>query len=74
MNDVLENLPIGLHGAVFADDLILWCSEESIGTVRYIIRNGICPADVFSLESRSWNTNFPGIPGYILYILCDKKK
>ena len=35
INDVLNDLPRGVHGAMYADDLILWCIEESIGTARY---------------------------------------
>ena len=35
IDDILKDLPRGVHGAMYADGLILWCTEESIGTARY---------------------------------------
>ena len=29
INDILKDLPRGVHGAMYADDLILWCTEEN---------------------------------------------
>jgi ribonuclease HI len=41
INDVLNDLPRGVHGAMYADDLILWCTEESIGTARYRLQEAL---------------------------------
>ena len=32
MNDALDNLPKWIHGAIYGDDLVIWCSEEYITT------------------------------------------
>ena len=41
INDILKDLPRGVHGAMYADDLILWCTEESIGTARYRLQEAL---------------------------------
>lgn len=35
MNDLVPELPRGIHAALYADDLVLWCTEEHTTTARY---------------------------------------
>ena len=51
INDILENLPRGVHGTMFADDLIIWCSEESIGTARYRMQQAL---DILDNWTKQW--------------------
>jgi len=35
MNDLVPELPKGVHTALYADDLVLWCTEEYATTANY---------------------------------------
>ena len=35
INDVVADLPKGIHAALYADDLVLWCAEEYATTATY---------------------------------------
>ena len=35
MNDLIPELPKGLHTALYVDDLVLWCTEEYATTANY---------------------------------------
>ena len=35
MNDIIRDLPKHDYGAIYADDLVLWCSEEYLTTANY---------------------------------------
>ena len=35
INDIVAELPKGVHAALYADDLVLWCSEEYATTATY---------------------------------------
>ena len=35
IGDILSRLPRSVKGAIYADDLALWCSEEHIGTAQH---------------------------------------
>ena len=35
INDIIPELPKGVHAALYADDLVLWCSEEYATTATY---------------------------------------
>ena len=35
INDIVTELPKGVHAALYADDLVLWCSEEYVTTANY---------------------------------------
>ena len=41
MNDLVPELPNGVQSALYADDLVLWCSEEYDTTVRYRIQSAL---------------------------------
>ena len=41
INDILKDLPRRVHGAIYADDLVLWCTEDSIGTARYRLQEAL---------------------------------
>lgn len=38
INDIVAELPRGVHAALYADDLVLWCSEEYATTATYRIQ------------------------------------
>ena len=38
MNDLIPELPKGVHTALYADDLVLWCTEEYAATANYRMR------------------------------------
>jgi hypothetical protein len=33
--DLIPELPKGVHTAIYADDLVLWCTEEYAATANY---------------------------------------
>jgi hypothetical protein len=35
MNDLIPKLPKGVHTTLYADDLVLWCTEEYATTATY---------------------------------------
>ena len=35
INDLIKDLPKGIHAALYADDLVLWCKEEHSTTATY---------------------------------------
>ena len=35
INDIIKDLPRHVKGAMYADDLVLWCTEESLPTANY---------------------------------------
>ena len=41
MNDLVPELPNGVQSALYADDLVLWCSEEYASTARYRIQTAL---------------------------------
>ena len=34
INDIMKDIPNRIQGAIYADDLVLWCSEEYLSTAR----------------------------------------
>ena len=48
--NILKDLPRGVNGAMYADDLILWCTEESIGTAKNTY-------SIFTLSTRNHVAN-----------------
>jgi hypothetical protein len=41
MNDLVPELPNGVQAALYADDLVLWCSEEYATTAKYRIQTAL---------------------------------
>ena len=41
MNDILKDLPRRVKGAIYADDLVLWCSEEYLTTANYRLQEAL---------------------------------
>ena len=41
INDIVAELPRGVHAALYADDLVLWCSEEYATTATYRIQTAL---------------------------------
>lgn len=51
MNDLVPELPNGIHSALYADDLVLWCSEEYAATARYRIQTAL---DMVAAWAKEW--------------------
>ena len=41
INDIVRELPRNVHGAIYADDLVLWCSEEHLTTANYRLQEAL---------------------------------
>ena len=41
INDIVRDLPKNVKGAIYADDLVIWCSEEHISTANYRIQEAL---------------------------------
>ena len=41
INDIMENIPRKIQGAMYADDLVLWQSEENLQVARYRIQEAL---------------------------------
>ena len=41
IKDILEKMPKGVKGAMYADDLVLWCSEIKISTANFRLREAL---------------------------------
>ena len=41
VNDLVQELPKGVHAALYADDLALWCTEEYATTARYRMQTAL---------------------------------
>ena len=41
INDILNDLPKHIHSAIYADDLVLWSTEESLATANYRIQEAL---------------------------------
>ena len=41
IRDILHRMPKNIHGAIYADNLVLWCSEEYITTANYRLQQAL---------------------------------
>jgi len=41
INDIIKSLPRHVKGAIYADDLVLWCTEESLPTANYRLQEAL---------------------------------
>jgi hypothetical protein len=51
MNDLVPELPNGVQAALYADDLVLWCSEEYATTAKYRIQTAL---DIVANWANEW--------------------
>ena len=51
IRDILHRMPKNIQGAIYADDLALWCSEEYITTANYRLQQAL---QVIESWARSW--------------------
>ena len=51
ISDILHRMPKNIQGAIYADDLALWCSEEYITTANYRLQQAL---QVIESWARSW--------------------
>ena len=41
VNDIIAELPPKIHSALYADDMVLWCSKEYITTANYRMQQAL---------------------------------
>ena len=41
INDIVRDMPRKVQGAIYADDLVLWCSEEHLSTANYRMQQAL---------------------------------
>ena len=41
INDIMKDMPKKIRGAIYADDLVLWCSEKNLNTARYRMQEAL---------------------------------
>ena len=41
INDIVRDMPSKVQGAIYADDLVLWCSEEHLSTENYRMQQAL---------------------------------
>ncbi|PVD33868.1 hypothetical protein C0Q70_05130 [Pomacea canaliculata] len=41
INDIIKDLPRNVQGAIYADDLVLWCTEEHLTTANYRLQEAL---------------------------------
>ena len=51
IRDILHQMPKNIQGAIYADDLALWCSEEYITTANYRLQQAL---QVIESWAQSW--------------------
>ena len=51
IRDILHRMPKNIQGAIYADDLALWCSEEYITTANYRLQQAL---QVIESWAQSW--------------------
>ena len=54
IDDLVSKLPRGVKIALYADDLVMWCTEEYAGTARYRMQQA---ADVLTAWTEEWNVS-----------------
>ena len=41
INDIVRDMPRKVQGAIYADDLVLWCSKEHLSTANYRLQQAL---------------------------------
>ena len=41
INDIVKDMPRKVRGAIYAEDLVLWCSEEHLSTANYRLQQAL---------------------------------
>ena len=54
IDDLVSKLPRGVKIVLYADDLVMWCTEEYAGTARYRMQQA---ADVLTAWTEEWNVS-----------------
>ena len=52
VNDIIAELPGNIHSALYADDMVLWCSEEYITTTNYRMQQAL---EVLESGTKKWS-------------------
>ena len=51
INDIMKDMPKRIQGAIYADDLVLWCSEEYLTTARFRMQEAL---NVLDSWTKKW--------------------
>ena len=51
INDILKEMPRKVFGAMYADDLALWCTEEHVTTASYRLQEAL---DILNAWTKRW--------------------
>ena len=54
IDDLVSKLPKGVKAALYADDLVMWVSEEYAGSAKYRMQQA---ADVLLAWTKEWNVS-----------------
>ncbi|KAK7110705.1 hypothetical protein V1264_014535 [Littorina saxatilis] len=72
INDLIETLPNGIHAALYADDLVMWCTEEHATTATCRMQLAI---DNLVAWAEDWNVSINREKSSTtLFILSPKQK
>ena len=52
INDLIDDLPRGIKAALYADDLVMWCTEEYATTATYRMQTAVT---ALAAWARKWN-------------------
>ena len=48
INDILDDIPAWIHGAIYADGLVIWCSKQYITTATIRIQEALNKIDTWT--------------------------
>ena len=51
-NDLIDDLPKGIKAALYADDLVMWCTEEYATTATHRMQTAVTSLETWA---RKWN-------------------
>ena len=62
IDDIVKELPKGVQGAIYADDMVIWCSEEYVTTAQYRIQTTLDKIEIWTkdwlIKANASKTNF----------------
>ena len=72
INDIIKDLPRKVQGAIYADDLVLWCSEEHLTTANYRLQQAL---NLLESWTKQWLVKInPSKTTYTVFSLSPKKQ
>jgi ribonuclease HI len=72
INDIIDLMPKGIHAAMYADDLVMWCKEEHDTTATHRMQQA---ADRLAAWAEEWNVSINKEKSFTtLFTLSSKKQ